>query len=170
MSDHAAVRKSREALVPPGKIAVLAGDMTAVISADVPLSVVQQTLAKHNQWLAIDGPSDATVGQLVEMNSTGPLRLGFGAGRGVLVGVQFQNGRGELITAGGLTLKNVAGYDLTKFMIGQGGVFGKLVTVTTRTYARPSAALIATLPPELKTVSEILTTPNRPQWAMLTPE
>src|SRR6266550_1331624 len=167
MADHSAARKSREPLVPPGKMAVLAADMTAVIAADVPLSLAQQNLAQHNQWLAIDGPPDATIAQLVEMNSTGPLRLGYGAWRDVLLGAQFQNGRGELITAGGLTLKNVAGYDLTKFMIGQGQIFGKMVTVTTRTYAKPTAALLAKLPPEVKTVSEILTTPNRPQWAML---
>src|SRR5690349_19494161 len=116
MPAHAAVRKSRELLVPPPKMAVRAADMTAVIPADVTLSSVQRELSRHNQWLAIDGPPDATIGRLVEMNSSGPLRLGYGAWRDVLLGAQFQNGRGELITAGGLTLKNVAGYDLTKFM------------------------------------------------------
>ena len=66
----------------------------------------------------------------LEMNSTGPLRLGFGAWRDLLLGAQFYNGRGELITAGGRTVKNVAGYDLTKFMVGQRGVFGRLLTLT----------------------------------------
>ena len=66
-----------------------------------------------------DGATKA-LGRLVEHNSSGPLRLGYGAWRDLLLGCQFHNGRGELITAGGRTVKNVAGYDLTKFMVGQG--------------------------------------------------
>ena len=87
-------------------------------------------------------PRPAAWARSSEQNSTGPLRLGYGAWRDLLLGVQFTNGRGELITAGGRTVKNVAGYDLTKFMVGSHGVFGRLVTITTRTYRRPDRALV----------------------------
>src|SRR5687767_4207407 len=109
-------------------------DMYAIVAADVALARVQETLAAKGQWLPIDGDPNTTVGQLIETNSTGPLRLGYGHWRDLLLGAQFTNGRDELISAGGRTMKNVAGYDLTKFMVGQRGVFGKLVTITTRTY------------------------------------
>src|SRR5207344_1331571 len=100
-------------------------DLSATFAADVTLGAAQAKLREHGQWLPIDGGNDETLGALVERNSTGPLRLGFGAWRDLLLGAQFTNGDGELITAGGRTVKNVAGYDLTKLMVGQRGVFGK---------------------------------------------
>src|SRR5947207_481037 len=133
-------RTACEPLVPPGGFELLARDMTATFSADCSLKFVQQKLGEIGQWLPVDGDANTTLGSLVEANSTGPLRLGFGGWRDLLLGAQFPNGRGELITAGGKTVKNVAGYDLTKFMIGGHGIFGRIVTVTTRTYRTPDAA------------------------------
>jgi hypothetical protein len=143
-------------------------DMTVTIAADVPLAAVQERLAAIGQWLAIDGDPARPVGRLVEINSTGPLRLGYGAWRDLLLGCQFRNGRGELITAGGRAVKNVAGYDLTKFMVGQQGIFGQIATITARTYRRPAGALLVEREPDVRAISELLTTPLRPQWAILT--
>src|SRR5207253_7130541 len=124
-------------------------DMTATVAADVTLAAVQAKLESAEQWLPIDGDPSLAVGQLVENNSTGPLRLGWGAWRDLLLGAQFANGRGELITAGGRTVMNVAGYDLTKFMVGEYGIFGKLLSITTRTYKRITVALLAMFEPTL---------------------
>lgn len=161
-------RPPRDPSVPPGGMEIFATDMTATIAADVPLVEVQRKLAECGQWLPIDGDRPAaTVGQLVERNSTGPLRLGYGGWRDLLLGCQFTNGRGELITAGGRAVKNVAGYDLTKFMVGQHGVFGTLITLTTRTYRRPAFAMTASFEPDVRRLQSLLPTPCRPQWAML---
>jgi len=154
--------------VPPGGIDHRYADMTAFFAAAVTLKQAQATLGERDQWLPIDGDEELTLGQLVEQNSTGPLRLGYGAWRDLLLGAQFHDGTGKLITAGGQTMKNVAGYDLTKFMVGQGGIFGKLVTVTTRTYRRPAVALLARFPARQSTVNALLPTDHRPQWALLT--
>lgn len=145
-----------------------ARDMTATFSADVTLAEAQQRLAELGQWMPVDGDASWTLGRLVETNSTGPLRLGYGAWRDLLLGCQFLNGRGELITAGGRTVKNVAGYDLTKFMVGQGGAFGRIVTITTRTHLRPTGALLARFAPDVWQINRLLPTPCRPQWATLT--
>jgi len=161
-------RANHEPLVSPGQIDHHVDDMTATLAADVPLVKVQKALAKVGQWLPIDGDPKLSVGELVETNSSGPLRLGYGHWRDLLLGAQFRNGRGELITAGGRTVKNVAGYDLTKFMVGQRGVFGTLVTITTRTYKRPAGAILATFGPMAKMISRLLPSPQRPQWAVLT--
>lgn len=114
-------------------------------------------------WLPIDGPGDAEVGQLVAFDSTGPLRLGFGGWRDTLLGAQFEDGRGRLVSAGGRVVKNVAGYDLTKFMVGQRGAFGRLVTITARAYRRPEAALAVRLPGEV----DLAALSPAPQWAVL---
>src|SRR6185437_6903942 len=121
-------------------------DMTATFAAEVTLEKARAELAKIGQWIAIDGDPGSPIGELIAFNSTGPLRLGYGAWRDLLLGVQFTNGRGELISAGGRTMKNVAGYDLTKFMVGSAGVFGKIVAATVRTYRRPQGALLARFP------------------------
>ena len=144
--------------------------MTVTVSADVTLAQLQSQLARHDQWLPIDGDIDLSLGTLVSTDSTGPLRLGYGAWRDLLLGVQFRNGRGELITAGGRTVKNVAGYDLTKFMVGQRGIFGNIVTLTSRTYRRPAGAILARHVADVGVVSRLIPNSLRPQWAVLTSE
>src|SRR5947207_2489988 len=163
-------RENRTPLVAPGWIEHHVADLSATFAADVTLAAAQRKLAEAGQWLPIDGDSSKSLGELVDYNSTGPLRLGYGAWRDLLLGAQFTNGRGDLITAGGRTVKNVAGYDLTKFMVGQYGIFGHLVTITTRTYKRPTDALLATFVPDVKKLNSLLTTPCRPQWTLINSE
>ena len=161
-------RAPRPPLVAPGEIDCHVRDMTATVSADVSLAAFQSKLAEHGQWLPIDGDPAQTIGTLVSCDSTGPLRLGYGAWRDLLLGAQFTNGRGELISAGGRTVKNVAGYDLTKFIVGQRDIFSRLVTLTTRTYRRPVGAVVARFAPDARLVSQMIPTSLRPQWAVLT--
>jgi glycolate oxidase FAD binding subunit len=116
----------------------------------------------------VDGDPSLPVGTLLLRNSTGPLRLGYGAWRDLLLGAQFTDGRGELVSVGGRVVKNVAGYDVTKFLAGSYGCFGTPVTITTRTYRRPAGAVVATLPPDVAAVGKLMTTPLRPQYAILT--
>lgn len=163
-------RAPRQALVAPDAIECHVRDMSAAVSADVPLAQLQTKLAEYGQWLPIDGDPAQSVGTLVSCDSTGPLRLGYGAWRDLLLGAQFTNGRGELITAGGRTVKNVAGYDLTKFIVGQRDIFGRLISITTRTYRRPAGAILARHEPDVRILSEMIPTSLKPQWAILTAE
>jgi hypothetical protein len=151
-------------LVAPGAFDLHLRDMTATFSADMTLKQAQDALAEHGQWLAADGDDRLTLGTLIAQNSTGPLRLGYGGWRDLLLGCQFLDGQDNLITAGGKTVKNVAGYDLTKLMVGQHGCLGRLVTVTTRTYRRPSHALCCWFPGSIGDVSALIGGEARPQW------
>ena len=160
-------RPTRDRLAGPGEIDHHVGDMTATASADVTLGEVQERLAQAQQWLPIDGGSGETLGELVLRNSSGPLRLGYGAWRDLLLGVQFTNGRGERVTAGGRTVKNVAGYDLTKFLVGSFGCFGTPETLTFRTYRRPFGGVIAVFEPAYQTLLRLLPGELRPTWAAL---
>jgi FAD/FMN-containing dehydrogenase len=160
-------RPQREPLVAPGAIEHHTTDLTFTASADVTLASLQQKLSEHDQWLPIDGDPSLTLGSLVETNSTGPLRLGFGAWRDLLLGAQFLTSTAALITAGGRTMKNVAGYDLTKFIVGSHGVFGRAVTITARTWKRPDHALLARFQPARDLVGQLLPTTARPSWTMI---
>src|SRR5690606_35700472 len=105
MMPHSLIsRPDRSPLVAPGEIEHLVEDMTVIASADLSLATLQARLATTSQWLPVDGDAAMTLGQLITLNSTGPLRLGYGAWRDLLLGVQFRNRRGELITAGGKTV------------------------------------------------------------------
>lgn len=159
-------RPPRELLVPSGGIEHHVADLTLTAAADVSLAALQAKLGEQDQWLPIDGDPQLPLRRLVEMNSTGPLRSGFGAWRDLLLGVQFSTASGKFISAGARTMKNVAGYDLTKFMVGQFGVFGELLTITTRAYKRPAGAIRARFAYSFAAVRKLLETPCRPHWAM----
>ena len=72
-------RAPRPRLTAPGEIDHHVADMTATASGDVTLGQYQARLAESGQWFPIDGNSDTPLATLVETNSTGPLRLGYGA-------------------------------------------------------------------------------------------
>ncbi len=142
-------------------------DMTVAVAADVSLAEANRRLAADDQWLSLDGPVNAALGVLAGADMTGPLRLGFGGWRDQLLGVQFLDGRNRLITAGGRAIKNVAGYDLTKFIIGQRGVFGQIGCLMLRTYRRPEAALVVKLAADVSQLNWLLALPQRPSWSVL---
>ena len=170
MHDSPPARAQREPHVASKGVRHDASDMSVTVAADVRLGDVQRTLAQAQQWLALDGDPQTPMGELASHDSTGPLRLGYGGWRDVLTGVQYENADGELVTAGGVTVKNVAGYDLVKFAVGSHGCFGTIRTLTLRTYRRPEAALAATLPATAADdLNPLLLADAPPQWMLLTP-
>jgi hypothetical protein len=168
--NSAAPRAQRQPLVAAGQIDHYDTDMAVTVAADVTLAEIQERLAETGQWLALDGDPARPMGWLMQHDATGPLRLGYGGWRDLLTGVQFTDGRGDLVTAGGITVKNVAGYDLVKFMVGSHGCFGTPMSLTLRTYRRPETALAATVSAEPASVSALLEADAPPQWMLLTPE
>lgn len=158
-------RDARRPLVEPGNLLHHVADLCVSVAADVTLAALDAQLAAAGQWLPIDGHPEATLGDLLLRDSTGPLRLGFGGWRDLLLGLQFIDGDGQLISAGGMTVKNVAGYDLTKFLVGSAGCFGTPVTMTLRTYRRPEGALLVEIrSPQPSALNALLLTDLRPQW------
>jgi glycolate oxidase FAD binding subunit len=111
------------------------------------LADIRQMLSEKRQRLAFDPPdygrvlesrADAgTIGGVVACNIAGPRRLLGGAPRDALLGFEGANGRGELFKAGGRTVKNVTGYDLSKLMAGSHGVLAVLTTVTLKVVPAP---------------------------------
>jgi glycolate oxidase FAD binding subunit len=90
-------------------------------------------------FIPLDPPhSDrATVGGILAANSTGPRRLLYGLPRDIVLGVRFVAPNGEIIGAGGKTVKNVSGYDISKLMIGSAGSLGILCEMTLRLLPLP---------------------------------
>jgi len=90
-------------------------------------------------FLPIDPPfsEKATIGGIVASNTTGPRRLLYGLPRDLVLGVRFVTPKGDIIGAGGKTVKNVSGYDVSKLMIGSFGSLGILCEMTLRLLPLP---------------------------------
>jgi glycolate oxidase FAD binding subunit len=117
-------------------------DFAVRVSAGATLGAVLAALRPQGQFLPLDADLDLTIGEAIAHNVYGPLRLGYGALRNLLLGLSYIDGLGREVRAGGRTVKNVAGYDLTRFMVGSLGQFGIIHEATIRTYAIPESVLI----------------------------
>ena len=109
-----------------------ARDMTITVEAGLTISALQKTLHGEQQQLPIDVPQAdrATIGGAIACNVSGPGRFGYGTFRDYVLGISAVDGQGRLFSAGGRVVKNVAGYDLCKLLIGSGGSLGVITQVT----------------------------------------
>lgn len=123
-------------------------DQIVVVEAGATLAGLEPELAAHGQWLALDPPlpERATVGGVVAANAFGPRRARYGSARDLILGVTLVRADGVEARLGGKVVKNVAGFDLPRLMVGALGSLGLLSTVTFRLHPRPEAAATVILP------------------------
>ena len=123
-----------------GVVSYVPGDLTLTVRAGTTLAEISDITSERDQWLPLDpsGSSDGTIGATLATGSAGPLASSFGATRDLLLGLEFVNGRGETIRAGGRVVKNVAGFDLSRLLTGSWGTLGVITEATLRLYARPA--------------------------------
>ena len=124
-----------------GVVSYVPGDLTLTVRAGTTLGEIERVSLEHDQWLPLDpyGSSDGTIGATIATASAGPLASSFGLPRDLVLGLEFVNGRGEIVRAGGKVVKNVAGFDLSRLLTGSWGSLGVITEVTLRLYARPRA-------------------------------
>jgi glycolate oxidase FAD binding subunit len=117
------------------------GDLTMTVRAGTTLAEIRDATAAHNQWLALDphGADDGTIGATAATASSGPLSTSFGTPRDLVLGVEFVTGAGAVARGGGRVVKNVAGFDLTRLLVGSCGTLGVITELTVRLHARPPA-------------------------------
>jgi glycolate oxidase FAD binding subunit len=118
------------------------GDLTVTAEAGMKFADLQQILASAGQFLAIDPafPEQATLGGIVAAADAGSLRHRYRGVRDMLLGISFVRSDGQISTAGGRVVKNVAGYDLMKLLTGSYGTLGVISQVTFRVYPLPETS------------------------------
>ncbi len=123
-------------------------DQIVVAEAGVPLGVLQRVAGAHGQRLALDPPwpERATLGGLVAGNAFGPLRARYGSIRDLIIGVSIVRSDGTLSRGGGKVVKNVAGFDIPKLMVGSLGTLGLITTVTFRLHPLPESSAMVEVP------------------------
>jgi glycolate oxidase FAD binding subunit len=124
------------------------GEYTFTALAGTRLADVQRLLAEHGQYLPFDPPlveRGATLGGIVASGLSGPGRYRYGGVRDFILGVRFVDGNGQLVHGGGKVVKNAAGFDTPKLMVGSLGQFGVLVELTFKVFPRSLAFLTVQL-------------------------
>ena len=117
--------------------------------AGTPLREIVDTLAASGQCLAFDPPlvdAGATIGGTVAANLNGPGSFGRGRIRDAVLGVTFIDGTGEILTVGSRVVKNVAGFDVPKFLVGSCGRYGVLAEITLKVVPQPGATVTHAIP------------------------
>jgi glycolate oxidase FAD binding subunit len=114
-------------------------DLTATVEAGMKLGDLKSLLARNGLWMPMDPPggASASVGGVLATNAAGPLRLLYGSPRDMIVGMTIATTDGKIIKAGGRVVKNVAGYDLTKLLIGSHGSLGVIVEANLKLFPAP---------------------------------
>src|ERR1700730_6921772 len=106
-------------------------DLTISVEAGMRYADLSSVLAQNRQMIPLDPPfaNNATIGGILAANSSGPRRRLYGTARDLVIGMKFATLEGKLIQSGGMVVKNVAGLDMGKIMIGSFGTLAALALV-----------------------------------------
>ena len=124
-----------------GIVAYEPTELVITARAGTPLAEIEAALAANNQMLPFEPPhfsEHATFGGMVAAGLSGPRRPWGGSVRDAVLGVKLLNGRGEVLRLGGQVMKNVAGYDVSRLMVGALGTLGVLLEVSVKVLPRPA--------------------------------
>ncbi len=145
---------------PRGILRLDAADLVASAGAATTLAELDEALAAHQAWVALDppGPRDQSLGSALERGAGGPLAALYGPPRDQVIGLSFSAGAGTTVKCGGRVVKNVAGFDLAKLVIGGHGAFGRILEVNLRLRAKSEADLTRAWSGTLESVTAVTRT------------
>lgn len=115
-------------------------ELVLTVRAGTALAEVETLLGERGQMLAFEPPhygDDATIGGTLAAGLSGPRRAAAGSARDFVLGARVLTGRGEVLRFGGEVIKNVAGYDLSRLMVGAHGTLGVLLDASFKVLPRP---------------------------------
>jgi glycolate oxidase FAD binding subunit len=116
-------------------------DLTISVEAGMLWADLCTLLASNGQMIALDPPFYwvATVGGVVAANCSGPRRRLYGTARDAIIGMKFATLEGRIVQSGGMVVKNVAGLDMAKLMIGSFGTLAGIAVVNFKVSPIPEA-------------------------------
>jgi len=137
-------------------------EFTFTAMAGTPVAQIEEVLAEHGQYLPFDPPlakSGATLGGTLASGLSGPGRFRYGGVRDFVISSRMVTGAGEIIRGGAKVVKNAAGFDIPKLVVGSLGCFGVLLDLSFKVFPRASAT--ATLRVETSGVSAAVRVMNQ---------
>jgi len=118
------------------------GEYVFTAKAGTLVEEAQAMLYEQKQYFPFDPPfsiKGSTLGGMVACGLNGPGAIRYGGLRDFLIGVSFVDGAGNLLKGGGKVVKNAAGFDLPKFLVGSLGRFAVLVELSFKVFPGPRA-------------------------------
>jgi glycolate oxidase FAD binding subunit len=114
-------------------------DLTISVEAGLPWRELTTLTARSRQMAPLDPPfaREATVGGVIASNGSGPRRRLYGTARDLVIGMKFATLEGKMVQSGGMVVKNVAGLDMAKLMIGSFGTLAAIAVVNLKLAPAP---------------------------------
>ena len=111
-------------------------EFTITVGAGTPVAEVAAALAEQGQYLPFDPlmPDSATIGGTVAGNLSGSRRFRYGGVRDFILGARVVDGLGRAFRVGGKVVKNSAGFDLSKFLVGSLGQYAIMTELTFKVF------------------------------------
>ena len=107
-------------------------ELVITARAGTPLREITKLLDENNQMLGFEPPEfseSATLGGVIATGLSGPARPFLGPAHHFVLGVKILNGHGQVLQFGGRVIKNVAGFDVSRLMVGALGCLGILLEI-----------------------------------------
>ncbi|SDL27663.1 glycolate oxidase FAD binding subunit [Franzmannia pantelleriensis] len=118
-------------------------ELIVSVRAGTPLAELEAALDAEGQRLPCEPPhfgAGATVGGTIACGLSGPRRPWVGSVRDLVLGTRVITHDGKHLRFGGEVMKNVAGYDLSRLMVGAQGTLGLLTEVSLKVLPKPAAS------------------------------
>jgi len=147
---------------PGGVSSLRADEMVVECGAGTTVEELQASLAEVGQYANLPSSGRGTVGGALATGVSDIRRLGRGAARDAVLRVRFVGHDGEVITAGGSTVKNVSGFDLCRLLVGSWGTLGFLGEVLLRTRPLPTCSVWFALEADASEIRRLRARLHRP--------
>ncbi len=134
-------------------------EFVVTVRAGTPMVALEEVLGRERQVLMVDVPrfgAASTIGGALAIGLTGPSRPYSGALRDAVLGARIVSGTGEILRFGGQVLKNVAGFDVARLMVGSYGTLGLLLDVSLRVARCADAEVVRDLALDWRTAHAAL--------------
>ena len=119
-------------------------ELVVTVRAGTPLAELEAALAEQGQLLPMEAPDfngSSTIGGAVALGWAGSRAVFAGGVRDSVLGLRMINGLGEDLRFGGRVMKNVAGFDVSRLLVGSCGELGVITELSLRVLPRPAAEL-----------------------------
>lgn len=120
------------------------GELVLTAKCGTPLREIETLLNQHGQMLGFEPPhfsAQSTLGGTLACGLSGPRRPYAGSARDFVLGMEVLDGNGQHFKFGGQVIKNVAGYDASRLMVGALGTLGVLLQASLKVLPKPHSEL-----------------------------
>jgi glycolate oxidase FAD binding subunit len=117
-------------------------ELVLTVRCGTPLEQVEALLAEQGQFLPFEAPQfsgQTSMGGVTASGLSGPRRPWSGSVRDFVLGVVCVSGRGEILRFGGRVMKNVAGFDVSRLMVGALGTLGVVLETSFKVLPAPES-------------------------------